>query len=97
MKLALITLLEDKVVVASWGISNIIINSEKIQFDVDRLKFKGTVLIEESGLKTYTIRMGDECYNCRLNNLVTFLDMKIECTKCYFNDLKGWIEQRVTF
>lgn len=96
LRLLIITLLENKVTVASWGISNITINSNIMVFDVDGLKYKGKVSIKVTGLASYTIRIGDMSYSdCRLENLVNFIDSKVERTNEYLKDLKEWIEKKV--
>ena len=92
LRLALITLLEDKVTVASWGISNIIIKPSILIFDVDGMKYKGTVSVEASSTSGYTIKIGEESYsNWTLDSLVSILDKRIECTANYLEDLREWI------
>lgn len=94
LKLVLITLLEDKVKVASWGISNIVIKPTIITFNVDGIKFKGLVTVEVTGI-SYTLKIGEDSYTeLNLCNLVEFMDNKIECTTNYLSDLREWFVQQ---
>ena len=95
LRLALITLLKDNVTVKSWGISNINIKPTILTFDVDGMKFKGTVSIEVSGTSKYTISIGHISYaNCIPNNMVRFIDEKIEYTADYTIVLGEWIRKK---
>ena len=94
LKLVLITLLEENVKVASWGISNIVIKPTILAFNVDGIKFKGLVTIEVTGT-TYTLKLGKETYTeLDISNLVKFMDNKIECTTDYLSDLREWLVQK---
>ncbi len=95
LRLALIALLENKVIVASWGISNIVVNPTILKFDVDGMKYHGTVCVEVSGTSGYIIRIGDKSYNvCNSENLIKVLDENIECSSEYILDLKKWIAEK---
>ena len=86
--------MEDKVKVASWGISNIVIKPTILTFNVDGIKFKGLVTVEVSGT-SYTLKIGENSYTeIKLSNLVEFMDSKIECTTDYLSDLREWLTQK---
>lgn len=91
LRLVLLSFLENKVTVASWGISNIVIEPSSLAFTVDGIKYKGVVNIKVTG-STYTLQMGNMSYSVTLENLVPFMDNKIECTTNYLFDLLDWVE-----
>lgn len=94
IQLALITLLENKVIVASWGITNIIIKPSTLIFDVYGIKYKGTVSVDASETSGYIIQIGEETYsNCCIDTLVKILDIRIERTVNYLEDLREWLIQ----
>ena len=95
LRLALISFLENEVIVASWGISNITINQNSLIFDVNAMKYKGSISVVTTNNSGYIVHIGKETYNnCSLDNLVSFIDSKIEYTPDYFTDLKKWIFQK---
>ena len=55
VRMLLLSLLKDEVVVASWGMTNIIISETKLSFSVNGFKYKGVVTIEENDSSNYEI------------------------------------------
>lgn len=95
LRLVLVTLLEERTIVASWGISDIIIYPTVLSFKVDGMKFKGEIKIcvTDSSL---SLQIGENYYsNLGLQNLIFFIDDKIECTADYLSDLEKWVAQNV--
>lgn len=89
IKSLLLSLLEDKVVVSSWGISNITISNASLKFDVNGIKYKGTIIIESLNSNDYNIRIDNNSIN--VNNpsdLIILLDYEIEKTDDYLYDLQ---------
>ena len=86
----LITFINESVVVASWGLTDIQIMSYKLVFKVDGLLYKGEIEIEENG-SLYHVRMSDCKLSSSLENIVEILDAKIEKSANYTSDLIDWI------
>lgn len=79
---AILALLEQNIVVISWGISSINIEDEYISFYVEGFKYKGMVkIIECDG--DYKIIFEDTTIRCSIDNIVESLDMYIERTDNY--------------
>lgn len=94
LRLALIALLEENVIVSSWGISNIVVNPSILQFDVKGFNYEGTITIEvsESG---YIVIIGNNTFcHCSLSNLVDLIDKQIEYTGNYTDKLRNWLMER---
>ena len=90
IKTLLLSFIEDNVVVSSWGISNIKVSETSLKFDVNGLKYKGTVLIDSLSTKEYTIRIADSCFKVKNpNNVISILDSEIEKTNNYYLDLQN--------
>lgn len=89
IKSLLLSLLEDKVVVSSWGISSIFISDTSIKFDVNGMNYQGTVVIESLNNKDYNIIIGNKniCLNSS-NDVINWLDSEIEKTNDYLFDLQ---------
>ena len=85
-KALLAKLLEDEVIVLSWGITNIQISVSCVSFDVNGFKYKGTVSIELDN-EGYRIVLKDKTVNSSLDDIVTVLDNEIEKTGNYISDI----------
>lgn len=88
---ASLTLLNKKIIIASWGLSDICINESCIRFTVDGFKYKGTVVISEYE-DGYKIIMNKHTLFCKLDFLVSNLDEFIEKTTDYENRIEGLLD-----
>ena len=91
IKKALICLLNNEVVVCSWGLTNININESSIEFDVFGFLYQGNVKISpiEFG---YRIDLGNNVFiESSLEDLVYKIDTLVEKSDNYENDLRDWI------
>lgn len=79
---ALLTLLKEKLIIASWGISNISVKENDVCFTIDGFKYKGTVAISAHG-NGYDIKMNEFHFFCELDSLVNKLDEFIEKSTDY--------------
>lgn len=79
---ALLTLLDQGLIVASWGLSDIKLSESSILFAVNGFKYKGQVVIMEYN-NGYTIRMDGKSFDCNLCDLIKKLDIEIEKTDNY--------------
>lgn len=92
IKNALITLLNDELIVASWGISNITIKESSFEFMVSGFIYQGKVSVSihsENYLITFDSGYSEEC---TIGNLVHYLDSKIEKISDYDNAVLKWLE-----
>ncbi len=89
----LVTFLNDSVIIASWGITDIKIEDNKLSFKVDGLIYQGAVVIIEQDCN-YLVIMEDCEFSSNLDILVNALDEKIEKTENYTDDLINWIENK---
>jgi hypothetical protein len=92
IKNALITLLADELTVASWGISNITIKEDSFEFTVLGFIYQGkvSVSIQNSNyLITFENGYSEEC---NIDNLVHYLDSKIEKNSDYDKAVLKWLE-----
>ena len=85
---ALLTLLNQNIIVASWGLSNICI---KESFFVEGFKYKGSVVISEFN-DGYKVIMNKHTLFCKLDSLVINLDEFIEKTTNYENRIDGLLD-----
>lgn len=91
-KNALITLLNDELTVASWGISNIAIKETSFEFMVSGFIYQGKVSVsihDSNYLITFDDGYSEEC---NIGNLVHYLDSKIEKIPDYDDAVLKWLE-----
>ena len=88
---ALLTLLNQNIIVASWGLSNICIKESYICFFVEGYKYKGSVVISEFS-DGYKVIMNKHTLFCKLDSLVINLDEFIEKTTNYENRIDGLLD-----
>lgn len=92
IKKALITLLNDGLTVASWGISNITIKERSFEFMVSGFIYQGKVSISIQK-SNYLITLGNgNSEECSIDNLVHYLDSKIEKIPDYDIAVLKWLE-----
>jgi hypothetical protein len=92
IKNALIILLNNELIVASWGISNIAINESSFEFVVSGFIYQGKVSVSIKN-SNYLITFENGCsVECNINDLVHCLDSKIEKTSDYEKVVLKWID-----
>lgn len=95
IKKALVCLLNEEVIVTSWGITNLNINDTSFMFEVSGFLFQGKVEIIpcESG---YRIKLNNvEIATCSLEELVRTLDSKIERVDNYESLIQEWLDSKL--
>ena len=91
IKKALIRLLHEETVIASWGINNILIYKDFIEFDVSGFLYQGKVKVLPL-ISGYRINLDNgDFFDCSLVDLVKTLDSKIEKSDNYEADLRDWL------
>lgn len=90
IRLALITLLNEKEKVVSWGISNISFGDDFVAFDVDGLIYKGNVMVKSVSSDYEIYFSATKTLTCSLEDMVDILDVNIEKTQNYRCDLENW-------
>ena len=84
----LLRLLEDVMIVSSWGISNITISEPKLSFNVDGFKYHGEVTIDALDESQYNVYLnGESVGRFKLNDLVPYLDRMIELSDSEYQKL----------
>ena len=86
LKALMVRFLDNEVFTLSWGITDIQILDGSIKFKVNGLKYKGIVEIypDEKG---YIVNMNNNYFSSNLEDIISFLDNKIEHTKNYSSDI----------
>lgn len=94
VKRMLLVLLQEKDLVASWGISQIHVKETSISFNVAGFLYQGQVTVSADGAN-YEIRFasGDFC-DTSLENLVSDLDRHIEKDSRYLQRLETWFDSK---
>lgn len=91
IKLVIKKFLEEQIVVASWGISNVIIDEKSIQFEVCGFLYHGVVSIVTDDHQEYSIKIGSETLKCEMEDIVDVIDEKVEKGDGYDLTLKHWL------
>ena len=98
IKLLAIKLLQEEVVIASWGITKVEIEDSCLRFNVNGLKYSGSIIITVLDNKNYEVIFGEHSQGIyQLEDILSFLDNAIEKTdrykqdveKCIMNELKN--------
>ena len=94
IRVLLLALLQQDVVVASWGISEIEITPSKVSFCVNGFKYNGEVPISTRDRDNhYDISIGNQNIPCcDKKEIVPILDFLIECDSHYKNILEAFFE-----
>ena len=88
--------MQESVIIASWGITNISINDTSICFEVSGFKFSGKVEIYSICDEQYEIKLAEQIIGQHgLGTIVEVLDNAIEKTDDYQQYLKEWIMKRL--
>lgn len=91
-----ITLLQEEVVLASWGITKVEIEETNLRFQVNGLKYRGLVNLHIVEDGNYEVIIGGINRGIiRLENILSFLDGEIENTDAYSQDLEKWIDKKL--
>lgn len=97
IKQVMITLLNKKDIVTSWGISDICIIDDRVSFKVDGFRYKGLVTIYSKSENLLEVVLNYRSYrNVTTKNILSLLDSEIESSDDYINDLQVWIENQIT-
>ena len=94
IKNALVCLLNEEVIVSSWGVTNLNINDMSFMFEVSGFLFQGKVEVIpcESG---YSIKLNNaDITKCSLEELVRTLDSIIESVDNYESLLQKWLDSK---
>lgn len=89
IKEAIVMLLNNSIIVSSWGISDFFVEEDFISFYVDGLKYKGVININVSNSRSnFNIQIGERnIIGCELSMLVETIDKEVEYTVNYEKDL----------
>ena len=91
-----ILLLQEEVIIASWGISNVKIFDSHICFHVNGLKYNGLVDIQAKDGEMFEILLNETSIGqCHLDNAVNTIDNAVEKTDYYQQDLEEWIKKNL--
>jgi len=91
-KNALISLLNEEVTVASWGITNLAIKDTCFEFCVSGLLYQGKVIVAVQDSDCLVNLENGEMVKCNISNLVQCLDHMIEKTSDYEAKVVEWIK-----
>ncbi len=86
------TMLGEEVILASWGITNVILNENTMTFTVSGFKYTGPVEIVSQDDNSYLVTLGNSVigsFTCEA--IVNALDSEIEHTEDYQNTLRKWL------
>ncbi len=89
-------LLQEDVIVASWGITNVELFESHICFHVNGLKYTGVVEIKAKDCDEYEILLnGASIGQGHLDSVVDIIDNAVEKSDCYQQHLKEWIANQL--
>lgn len=95
IKKALVCLLNEEVIVTSWGVTNLNINDTSFMFEVSGFLFQGKVEVIPCESE-YSIKLDNaEITKCSLEELVSTLDSKIERVDNYESQLQEWLGNKL--
>lgn len=95
IKEILLLFLKEKVVTASWGISNIRILPNNLMFSVEAMEYKGVVQISPiNDTDCMVCLSGKAVFKCHIKNLVFKLDSLIERSDNYYANLLSWLHDK---
>lgn len=90
LKALLKQILNEEIIVLSWGITNIHILDSSLRFNVSGMKYDGAVSIS-TDTNGYKINMETKYLNANLDDIIRILDDEIEKTDNYISDLSKLI------
>lgn len=94
IKNILLLFLKEKIVVASWGMSNIRVCHKSLIFTVEAMRYQGVVKISPIDTMDCSVCLsGKDEFLCKTKNLVAKLDELIESSDTYYTNLLNWFNQ----
>lgn len=92
IKQFMIMSIENSAIVGSWGLTDIRILGDEIEFDVSGFRFKGRVKIQEIDHRL-TVVSSDGVMSSfdTAEEVLEYLDTKIECDKDYLSRIKSML------
>lgn len=94
IKNILLLFLKEKVITASWGISNIRIFPNYLIFSVEAMMYKGVIQISPTNNTDCIVRLvGKSEFQCSTKKLVSKIDHLIERSDNYYTNLLNWFNQ----
>lgn len=86
----LLELLRQNVIVGSWGMTNVSIKQDTINFDVQGMLYQGAVSISpQKGI--YHIELDGVAVSVPLESVVQKLDVLVESGEGYIHKLQSWL------
>lgn len=87
----LLLFLKEKVVTASWGVSEIRVFPSCLVFSVEAMRYQGIVKISPINTTDCSVCLsGKNEFRCRTEDLVYQLDKLIESSDNYYANLLNW-------
>lgn len=97
IKRAIVSILNNKDIVESWGISNVAVNTTSFSFNVSGFAYQGFVEVRCSD-SSYHVRFGNGvAVICDLSGLIETLDDVIEKTPDYIDALEDWVGKQINY
>lgn len=92
IKNILLLFLEEKVVIASWGMSDIRVQDNSLIFSVKAMVYQGIVKISPISATHCSVYLSGKIkFRCETENLVSKLDKLIESSGNYYSNLLNWL------
>lgn len=89
-------LLQEDVIITSWGITNVRIFDSHISFQVNGLKYNGLVEIKAIDCNEYEIYLNEtNIGHTHLDSVVDTIDNAVEKTDRYHQHLEEWIRNQL--
>ena len=95
LKRAIVALLQEKEIVSSWGISNILIKESAFSFQVDGFIYNGSICIMCNASYCEVEFDNGKTIRCNVHDLLNVLDTIIEKDKNYLLNLEEWLASRI--
>lgn len=94
IRILLLTLLANDEIVSSWGVTDIDISFSSLSFNVNGFLYTGRVVITPDSLGSYSVKLATKTLgNIDLNRIVQMLDLEIEKSEDYIDNLTLWIKK----
>lgn len=95
LKRVMVTLLKEKEIVSSWGISNILIRRNALYFKVDGFIYKGSICIICNTSYCEVKFENGKVIQCNVLDLLNVLDTAIEKDGNYLSNLETWLALQI--
>ena len=94
IRILLLTLLANDEIESSWGGTDIDISFSSLSFNVKGFLYTGRVVITPDSLGSYSVKLATKTLgNIDLNRIVQMLDLEIEKSEDYIDNLTLWIKK----